>query len=162
MVTSCKKKNDVDEEVKRIKAKADVEIVMAQDEIDEQFEKFFSARKQLEEIEKRAGQMKKGTSDYVLTQREVEEKRKYQQDVIEELNDRYYSLIGFHLTEVSSNEEYKNANKLIKSRIALEINEKYNQMALDLVNSKYGVNPEGYWGCNMQYVLTVVPVWELL
>ena len=142
--TSCKKTNSVDEEVKRLKAKADVEVVMAQDEIDEQFENFFNARKQLEETVKRASQFKRGTSDYVLTLREVEEKRKYQQDVIEELNDRYYSLMGFHLTEVGSNEEYKNANELIKSRIALEIYDKYKQMALDLINSKDGVKPEAY------------------
>ena len=134
--TSCKKTNEVDEEVKRMKAKADVEVVMAQDEIDELFENLFNARKQLEETEKRASQFEKGTSEYVLAQREVEEKRKYQQDVIEDLNERYYSLIGFHLTEVGSNEEYKGANKLIKSRIALEIYEKYEQMALDLVNNK--------------------------
>lgn len=144
MATSCKKTSDVDEEMKRMKAKADEEIVMAQDEIDKQFEKLFSARKQLEEIEKRASQFKKGTSGYILAQREVEEKRKNQQDAIEALNDRYYSLIGFHLTEVSSNVEFKNANKLIKSRIALEINEKYEQMALDMVNSKYDERPGEY------------------
>lgn len=144
MATSCKKTSDIDEEVKRMKAKADEEIVMAQDEIDKQFEKLFSARKQLEEIEKRASQFKKGTSDYILAQREVEEKRKNQQDAIEALNDRYYSLIGFHLTEVNSNEEYKNANELIKSRIALEINEKYEQMALDMVNGKYDERPGEY------------------
>ena len=144
MVTSCKKTSDIDEEVKRMKAKADEEIVMAQDEIDKQFEKLFSARKQLEEIEKRASQFKKGTSDYILAEREVEEKRKNQQDAIEALNDRYYSLIGFHLTEVNSNEEYKNANELIKSRIALEINEKYEQMALDMVNGKYDERPGEY------------------
>ena len=138
------KTNNIDEQVKRLKAKADVEVVMAQDETDEQFEEFFNARKQLEETEKRLGQFKKGTSDYVFTQRKLEEKRKYQHDVIETLNDRYYSIIGFHLTEVGSDEEFKNANELIKSRIAIEIYEKYKQMALELVNSKYDEKSENY------------------
>lgn len=138
LCAACKKSDDVDEYVKKMKAKASVETVIAQDEADKYFAPIFKAKQELDEAEKRVSQLKEGSNEYTLACRQADSKREALHFFVENMNDKYYSVIGFHISEVSSMDEYKSANNLVKSRLAGIILEKYEKMALDYVNSKHG------------------------
>lgn len=142
LCVACKKADGVDEYIKKMKAEAAAKTVIAQDEVDKYFAPIFKAKQELDEAEKRVSLLKEGTNEYSLARRQVDSKREALLYLVENMNDKYYSIIGFHLSEVSSMDEYKVASDLVKSRLAGIILEKYKKLTLDYVNSKYGAKSE--------------------
>lgn len=95
-----------------------------------------SEKKKLEEAEHTLSNLVKGSRNYMKRREEIKNNRSKIEFLINTINKRYVSVIGFHISDVTSFDELNNLKELITSRRKVSLLKKYKQLTIDYVNGK--------------------------
>lgn len=94
-------------------------------------------KQKTEKAEKALSSLVKASSSYNNQKESLRIERLKYEYLINTVNERYAAIVGFHISDVSSFETLRTLSELIVSKRRLSILNKYKQLSLDYVNSKY-------------------------
>lgn len=96
-----------------------------------------TAKQRLEQAENTIANLAEGCSKYTKIKEEIRINRIKYKYLIDAVNNRYYTDIGFHIHDATNYEEIINLRNFIKSRRRVLILEKYIKLAQDYLNNNY-------------------------
>lgn len=136
--------DEFSDEVKRLLAQKDMEIMAAYRKVDEQFDKLIEAKANLTKAEKYAEQLNKNSSEYSFAQQQAESAEKKFENMLDELNQKYYEINGLPIMGTDQ-ESINLSRERIKLNIEMEILEKYKQLGKEQIIYEYtGVRSSDY------------------